>query len=480
MLKEKEKIISQVHRLVDLCLTVGVFILAYYIRTNLPTEYFRPLKPTSDYKVVVFMIIIIWYIVFERFHLYSLYNKHNLTLTFFQVVKAVSTGMLLMILGLYIFRITTMSRLIIGFFYILNISVIYLSKSLVYRILDRLQQIEFNIRKVLIIGSKKRAQDVIYSIYKSRHAGVFILGCLEINPADIGKKVSNDIEVIGTINNIEKIILRNVVDELIFAMPLRNIENIDSYISLAEVMGISVRVIPDFQIHHLMKQPGMGVLKMEEFNGILTLSLHTTPANYGRLFIKSAIDIIFAAACLIIFLPLFCVISIAIKCSSPGPVLFKQERCGLNGRRFELYKFRTMLVNAEDQKNKIETMNEAEDPVFKIKNDPRIIPFIGKFLRKNSLDELPQLINVLKGEMSLVGPRPPLPEEVFGYKLWQRRRLSMKPGMTCLWQVKQTRYEISFQEWINMDLKYIDNWSILLDFKILLATLKTIVIGGGR
>jgi exopolysaccharide biosynthesis polyprenyl glycosylphosphotransferase len=480
MLKEKEKIITQVHRLVDLCLTVGVFILAYYIRINLPTEYFRILKPTSDYKAVIFMIIIIWYLIFNRFNLYSFYNRHSLTLTFLQVVKAVSTGMLVLILFMYILRITTMSRLIIGFFYIMDIGIICLSKNLFYNIFDRLQQKEFNIRKVLIIGSKKRAKDVITAIHKNRLAGVLIIGSLEISRADIGKKVSSDIKVIGTISNLEKILSENVVDELIFAMPLRNIENIDSYITLAEVMGISVRIIPDFQIHHLMKKPEMSVLKMEEFNGILTLSLHTTPVNYGMLFIKSAIDFIFAAASLVIFLPLFCVISIAIKFSSSGPVLFKQERCGLNGRRFSFYKFRTMLVNAENQKNEIEAMNEAEDPVFKIKNDPRIIPFIGNFLRKNSLDELPQLINVLKGEMSLVGPRPPLPEEVIRYKLWQRRRLSMKPGMTCLWQVKQKRYEISFQEWMNMDLNYIDNWSLMLDFKILLTTLKEILIGGGR
>ena len=183
---------------------------------------------------------------------------------------------------------------------------------------------------------------------------------------------------------------------------------------------------------------------------------------------------------MILCLPLFLIFGIAIKVSSNGPVLFRQVRSGYNGRQFTVYKFRTMISNAEKKQKEIVSLNEADGPVFKIKKDPRIIPYIGNFLRVMSLDELPQLINVLKGEMSLVGPRPPIPNEVEKYDIWQRRRLSMKPGMTCIWQITPNRNDVSFKEWMNMDLLYIDNWSLLLDIKILLKTFWIILRGSGR
>jgi lipopolysaccharide/colanic/teichoic acid biosynthesis glycosyltransferase len=169
-----------------------------------------------------------------------------------------------------------------------------------------------------------------------------------------------------------------------------------------------------------------------------------------------------------------------LKLFSPGPILFTQVRCGLNGRKFRVYKFRTMGIDAETKRNEVEHMNETDGPVFKINKDPRIIPYLGTFLRKTGLDELPQLINVLKGEMSLVGPRPPIPSEVAQYDLWQRRRLSMKPGMTCLWQTARNRNEVPFEQWMNLDLKYIDNWSLKLDFVILLKTIGVVLSGQGR
>lgn len=152
----------------------------------------------------------------------------------------------------------------------------------------------------------------------------------------------------------------------------------------------------------------------------------------------------------------------------------------MNGRRFMIYKFRSMPADAEARQREMKALNEADGPVFKIKNDPRIIPYIGKLLRKTSLDELPQLINVLRGEMSLVGPRPPIPAEVVEYDDWQRRRLSMKPGLTCLWQSASCRNEISFEDWMRMDLEYIDNWSLKLDFGILVKTAAVVLLGSGR
>jgi lipopolysaccharide/colanic/teichoic acid biosynthesis glycosyltransferase len=171
--------------------------------------------------------------------------------------------------------------------------------------------------------------------------------------------------------------------------------------------------------------------------------------------------------------PILIAIAILIKITSPGPVVFKQARVGLRGRQFSLYKFRTMIVNAEKLKKDLETENEMDGPVFKIRDDPRVTK-IGKFLRTTGLDELPQLFNVLKGEMSLIGPRPPLPTETLQYKRWQLRRLSVKPGLSCFWQIKPDRNNIKFEKWMELDLAYIDNWSLRLDFIILLKTIKTV------
>jgi len=183
---------------------------------------------------------------------------------------------------------------------------------------------------------------------------------------------------------------------------------------------------------------------------------------------------------LIVVAPLFAVIALAIKISSKGPVFYRQERSGMNGRKFMLYKFRTMVADADQKRKELEALNESDGPVFKINNDPRIIPVIGPFLRKTSLDELPQLLNIFRGEMSLVGPRPPIPAEVAQYKPWQRRRLSMKPGLTCIWQTSPNRNDLSFNDWMELDLEYIDTWSPLLDFKLLLKTARVVLLGEGR
>ena len=174
---------------------------------------------------------------------------------------------------------------------------------------------------------------------------------------------------------------------------------------------------------------------------------------------------------------MYFLIPILIKLSSRGPVLFKQVRAGLNGRKFVLYKFRTMYVGADLARRELANQNEMDRVVFKIRNDPRITS-IGKFIRKYSLDELPQLINVIKGDMSIVGPRPPLPEEVNNYQIWQRRRLSMKPGLTCLWQISG-RNEVSFEKWMELDLEYIDNWSLFLDLKVIIKTIPAVISGRG-
>ena len=332
----------------------------------------------------------------------------------------------------------------------------------------------------LIVGSRERAKDVIKAVEKVKGSGYKILGCFDVDETVVGHSVINGHKVIGVVYELENYLRNNIVDELIFAIPLKEIEQCDRYIALAESMGIKVRIIPDWEIHYLMYRPNIATIRFEEFLGVYNMALQSTPQNEGEMLIKAIFDYLVAAVLTLLLLPVFVIIGYGIKKKSPGPVFYTQERLGMNGRRFPVYKFRTMVSNADEMRKELEEMNEMDGPVFKIKDDPRIIPGVGHFLRKTSLDELPQLFNVLRGEMSLVGPRPPIPKEVDEYSVWHRRRLSMKPGMTCLWQIAPNRNDLTFEQWVKLDLKYIDKWSLFNDVKILIMTAKAVLMGAGR
>ena len=478
MLREHNKLMVQAHRLLDICLTAAAFIGAYFVKSHLLPAPFRGLIVGPGYHVVMLMIIIIWYVTFGMFDLYASYRRKTLGQVLLKMVKAVSTGMLVLILCMYIFRIKDVSRIMIGIFYLLDMGLLAFSKGLVYTVLSQYRQKGFNFRNILIIGSRQRAVDVIDAVGDRLGAGYKVLGCLDVDKGKIGTHVKNGIRVIGTISHLEKILVQEVVDELILAMPLKKIENADCYIALAEEIGVAVRIVPDWQIQKLGYKPGIASIQLEEFLGVPSMTLTTTPRKPAELLIKTVFDYVAGAVGFVVALPVFAVISLAIRLTSKGPVFFKQERSGLNGRRFQVYKFRTMVDNAEELRETLEAQNEMTGPVFKMANDPRITA-VGKILRKISLDELPQIINVLKGEMSLVGPRPPVPSEVEEYDLWQRRRLSMKPGITCIWQVNG-RNKIDFAQWMKMDLEYIDNWSLWLDFKLLLQTVPAVLMATGK
>ena len=208
------------------------------------------------------------------------------------------------------------------------------------------------------------------------------------------------------------------------------------------------------------------------------LTIMNTPSNQIALAWKTLTESVFAFLALFFMSPFLLLIVILIKLDSKGPAIFKQKRVGLRGRQFYIYKFRTMVVNAEELKEKLAEKNESDGPTFKIKEDPRITR-IGGFLRKTSLDEVPQLFNVLKGEMSLIGPRPPLPKEVEEYERWQLRRLSVKPGITCTWQIIPNRNDVLFEKWMKLDLHYIDNWSIKNDIGLIFKTVKSVFTNKG-
>lgn len=480
MLKEHGGLTTQIQKIVDLGVSAFSFIAAYYIKNFfLPTP-LRGLSTDPNYYIVLLMIIIVWYVSFNWMGMYISYRESQFWQFFVKIIKSVFLGMVLLSISLYGLHIQYVSRLLMVIFILLNISFLTLSKYIMFKTLKRLRARGLNTRNVLIIGSRERAIDVIKAVETHQGRGYKILGCFDLDEAAVGKLVVNGHKVVGCIEYLEQYLKDNVVDELFFAMPLKLIQNAAGYLSMAESMGVKVRIIPDWQINYLMYQPGIASIRIEDFLGLYTMALQTTPPNEAKLFIKTLGDHVVSLILMILCLPLFLIIGAGIKVVSKGPVFFTQERLGVNGRRFILYKFRTMVNDADELKKDLIQINEADGPAFKIKNDPRIIPWIGTFLRKTSLDELPQFINVLKGEMSLVGPRPPIPSEVDEYSIWQRRRLSMKPGLTCFWQIAPRRNDLSFDEWMKLDLKYIDTWSLFNDVKLILLTFKAVLFGSGR
>jgi exopolysaccharide biosynthesis polyprenyl glycosylphosphotransferase len=263
---------------------------------------------------------------------------------------------------------------------------------------------------------------------------------------------------------------KQVLDEVVFAVSAEELPQLEDLFLLCDEEGIKTRIALDFFPHVRSS------VYLDQFAGTRLLTFTATPQDELRLMAKRAFDVVFAAVTLALSLPLIVVIAAAIRLTSEGPAIYRQVRCGLNGRRFTCYKFRSMVANADQLKAQLEHLN-TKTTAFKIPNDPRLTP-VGKWLRKFSLDEWPQFWNVLKGDMSVVGPRPPVPEEVERYEVWQRRRLRMRPGLTCLWAL-HGRDRLDFDTWMKMDMEYIDTWSLTLDLSIVLRTIPSVLTGRG-
>jgi exopolysaccharide biosynthesis polyprenyl glycosylphosphotransferase len=323
-------------------------------------------------------------------------------------------------------------------------------------------------RNILIIGTRSKAREMGDLISRYSDWGLRILGYLDIEE-NAGKPRLPG--VLGSLSDLAQVVDNNIVDEIIFVPDRPNMEGFDKILELCSELGIRVRMAADFFPAQVTK------VSLEFLEKVPILSFSSVPEHAPSLLIKRVLDVIISAAFLLILMPFMLIIGLLVIVTSSGPALYRQVRCGLCGRKFVLYKIRSMHKGAEDVLWEIKHLNEMDGPVFKMRNDPRVTP-LGRFLRRSSIDEWPQFWNVLKGDMSLVGPRAPLPEEVKEYSRWQRRRLSVKPGITCLWQISG-RNEIDFHEWMKLDLHYIDNWSLLLDLKILLRTFPVVLLGKG-
>ncbi|MCP4007860.1 MAG: sugar transferase [bacterium] len=329
--------------------------------------------------------------------------------------------------------------------------------------------------KTLVLGTGERARKLADSLESASHGGkpVRVVGFLDDDPAGGDREALGD-SYLGRLERLTEIARREAINWVVYGLPRRFLADdaTANAIGVCETLGIDVTIPVD-----LFDTRAARIVR-SDLNGIPAID-YAVRGHYPwwKLGLKRLIDVAGAAALLIATLPLWLAVALAIKLDSPGPVIFTQKRCGLRGRVFPCLKFRTMTTGAEQQLEDLQSDNELSGPVFKIRNDPRITR-VGSFLRKFSIDELPQLLNVIYGQMSLVGPRPPVPGEVESYEIDHYGRLSMRPGLTCLWQVSG-RNEIEFEDWVKLDLEYVERWSLLLDLQILVATLPAVISARG-
>jgi exopolysaccharide biosynthesis polyprenyl glycosylphosphotransferase len=324
---------------------------------------------------------------------------------------------------------------------------------------------------VMVVGVGESARRLGEALEQSSKYGIRLLGFLAEDPAQAPAQVRLASEYpVQPLAELSALLRRQVIDEVLFAVDTRSLAGLEDIFTLCDEEGVRTRVVVDF-FPHVNSE-----VYLDRLGSMALLTFAAAPHDEIRLLAKRVADVVVAAAVLALLFPFMVLVAVLIRLTSPGPAIFKQVRCGLNGRRFTFYKFRSMCRNAEELKPSLEHLNR-KSTAFKIPNDPRLTP-AGRYLRKFSIDEWPQLWNVLRGDMSLVGPRPAVPAEVDNYKGWQRRRLRMRPGLTCLWALKG-RDSLDFETWMKTDMQYIDNWSLALDWKILLLTIPRVLTGRG-
>ncbi len=456
----------------DLITTACSFFLTFPLRSLLIKIYpFGGKLAVAEYLPLLLPILVVWTILFQfqkstvKLRYTSFRNEIKRTL------KTVIWGQILLFMVLYSFRIQEVSRTFIWIFGFINFFTLLVQRYILLEILEYFRKIGLNRRKVLIISDGDRSTQLVNSVQKYSDWGLDIVGFLDANGHEVGSDFCGA-KILGRLERLPEVLHNHFVEEVIFALPLGKLEEAKDLLSLCETEGVQTRIISDFYSGLVAHT------EVETVHGLPIITYSTTPREEWDLFFKRIIDIILSGIGLVILSPFFLIISLAIKLTSPGPIFYRWHVVGLNKKKFIGYKFRTMVANADRLKEELMQHNEMKGAAFKMKNDPRITS-VGRFLRKYSLDELPQLFSVFKGDMSLVGPRPPLVTEVLEFKNWHRRKLSVKPGITCLWQCSGRNHIKNFDEWVKMDLEYIDKWSLWLDLKIMLKTVPAVLMGRG-
>jgi exopolysaccharide biosynthesis polyprenyl glycosylphosphotransferase len=460
MFKNREFALEKMSLIFQVLISLACFIAVWLLRSSL---YDIQTESGKEFIFTLMMIAFIWFLLLRQFKLGTIIvtrnNKH-----FISYLKIIAIGVWILFVFNLIARYSTLEKQYLFSFGLLNLFVLVVFKNSVYSVLRFLQR-RGNIRQVLVIADGG-SSGCIENIIETKDWYYNIKGIMTSCP-NTGDKYKNQYKIISENKGLEEVLNQERIDEVIYCKTDHNQEEITRYVSNCAEVGIS--------FHHYIGNVSNEYSDTEQTQFI---TYRNTPDDYFGLKLKSAFDFFFSFVVIILISPLLLIIAIAIKLEDGGSVIFKQERVGLNGRSFPIFKFRTMVTNAEALRTSLLGLNEQDGPVFKITSDPRVTR-VGWFLRKTSFDELPQFFNVLRGEMSVVGPRPPIPSEVEMYKRWQKRRLSMKPGITCTWQVSG-RNNIQFEDWMKLDLEYIDNWTLTRDMILVLKTIKVMLLGTGK
>jgi exopolysaccharide biosynthesis polyprenyl glycosylphosphotransferase len=457
--------VKAIFGLTDVLLITLAFLAAYETRIRLRFEKVFYL----DFLVATLLLIIsilCWTAIGYWFNIYEKLDSAHPRVVLRDTFRQCALGAISLVLAEYMLRLD-LSRSFVALFAIYAWVLLCLFRINFARAIGTVRREFGTAHFVMVVGSGASARHLGGALEQSADYGVRLMGFLDDQ--------AGQVELAQTyqqypLSQLPELLRQQVIDEIIFAVDSGRLAGMEEIFLLCDEEGVRTRVVVDF-FPHVNSQ-----VYLDRLGTTPLLTFSAAPHDEIRLLLKRSTDILLAAAALVLLLPFMVLIALLIPLTSPGPAIFRQERCGLNGRRFVFYKFRSMCDNAEELKASLAHLSQRST-AFKIPNDPRLTR-LGWFLRKFSIDEWPQLWNVLKGDMSLVGPRPAVPEEVEMYQRWQRRRLRMRPGLTCLWAVAG-RDALDFETWMKMDMQYIDTWSLALDWKIILRTIPRVLTGRG-
>jgi len=473
MLRQRSRTLQAAMAVADALATIAAFFSAYYgagvLLQELPQEWivFRTVLPVSRYLWVLAVSVPMWWILFGLFRCYDFSPLERLTDSLRRTALPMVTGALTIGAIVFFAKELLFARRVVGGFLVANVILIIIGRALVLAAAARSHKAAGRMRRILVVGAGEAARKFGATVERAGW-GLHLAGYITSGQAD--QEPSQE-DRLGAVDDLAGILDEGAIDDVVLADPVSDLGTVQQVIRACEEVGVCIHFAPQF-FNAKLSRP-----HVETFSGIPMLTFTATPYNPVALGVKRAMDLVLGLLLLLLAAIPMLAVAVIIKLTSRGPVIFKQRRSGLYGREFTMYKFRSMTVDAEQRRAELDSRNEMDGPVFKLRDDPRITPF-GRRLRRYSLDELPQLWNVLKGDMSLIGPRPPLPAEVRNYQRWQRRRLSMRPGLTCIWQVTD-RNLATFDKWMEYDLQYIDNWSLRLDLKIALLTIPAVFKGTG-
>lgn len=464
MLRQQARLFNRLTILADILTLALAFALAYAIRGHVGTALQEPL----EYLWVFLVVAPVWFYLLTRHGFYQSIRRLSLFDILSRMVSVHLTGGVVVAAIIYFLDRDQYSRGLYLLFLALSFLLLSLQKLLLKAALGFLRSRKLNTRHILVVGTRKKARRFCQLIEGHKDWGLEIIGFIQVSEGPLLREVEG-YRVLGRADDLVDTCKNTQVDEVVFCIPKDYLVSVEPYLHELEELGITVRMVMDFfEASFYRKEISLF------HNELPMLTYYPKEFEAQQLFLKRMLDIAGSLVGLTIAGAFFPFIALAIKLDSPGPLLFWQERVGENNRIFRCWKFRSMAVDAESRKKSLLDRNEMKGPVFKIQDDPRITR-VGKFLRKTSMDELPQFWNVLKGEMSLVGTRPPTPDEVALYENWHRRRICIKPGITGLWQVSGRNRIDDFDEIVRLDLHYIDKWSLWLDVKILVKTIGVVL-----